>query len=83
MMAHPAMRVEIWCMRQHPDLVHDRDRIAFAPKAVVAGGVISAAARAAIAASMEPRRRGYYWYRGRRWLRRGNGSDFRVVRRYC
>jgi hypothetical protein len=38
---------------------------------------------AAIADSMEPRRRGYYWYQDRCWLRRGDGSYVRVRPDYC
>ena len=38
---------------------------------------------AAIAGSMEPRRHGYYWYEGRCWLRRGDGSYIRVSRDRC
>ena len=49
----------------------------------VAGGVIGAALGATIAHSMEPRRRGYYWYQGGCWLRRGDGSYVLVSRHNC
>jgi uncharacterized membrane protein len=49
----------------------------------VAGGVIGAALGATIAASMEPRRRGHYWYQNGCWYRRGDGSYVRVSRRHC
>jgi outer membrane lipoprotein SlyB len=49
----------------------------------IAGGIIGAAAGAALGSQMEPRRRGYYWYEGRCWLRRGDGSYRRVSRDYC
>lgn len=49
----------------------------------VAGGIIGAAAGAALGAQMEPRRRGYYWYQGRCWIRRGDGNYYRVSSRYC
>lgn len=50
----------------------------------IAGGIIGAAAGAALGSQMEPRgRRGYYWYDGRCWLRRGDGSYRRVSRDYC
>jgi outer membrane lipoprotein SlyB len=48
----------------------------------VAGGIIGAAAGAALGAQMEPRR-GYYWYQGRCWIRRGDGNYYRVSSRYC
>lgn len=47
------------------------------------GAVIGAAAGAAIASQMEPRRSGYYWYRGRCWVRYPNGEYHRVSRAYC
>lgn len=37
---------------------------------------------AAIADSMEPRRRGYYWYQGDCWRLRGDGGYVRVSVRY-
>ena len=49
----------------------------------IAGGIIGAAVGATIADSMEPRRRGYYWYEGRCWTRRGDGSYIRVRPQYC
>jgi outer membrane lipoprotein SlyB len=49
----------------------------------IAGGIIGAAVGATIADSMEPRRRGYYWYEGRCWLRRGDGRYIRVNRDRC
>jgi len=49
----------------------------------IAGGIIGAAMGATIAGSMEPRRRGYYWYEGRCWYRRGDGSYIRVSRDRC
>jgi hypothetical protein len=49
----------------------------------VAGGVIGAALGATIAHAMEPRPRGYYWYQGDCWRRRGDGSYVRVSRRNC
>jgi outer membrane lipoprotein SlyB len=49
----------------------------------IAGGIIGAAAGAALGSQMEPRQRGYYWYEGRCWLRRGDGSYRRVSRDYC
>jgi outer membrane lipoprotein SlyB len=49
----------------------------------IAGGIIGAAAGAAIAGSMEHRRAGYYWYEGRCWLRRADGSYVRVSRDRC
>jgi outer membrane lipoprotein SlyB len=49
----------------------------------VAGGIIGAAAGAALGSQMEPRHRGYYWYEGRCWSRRGDGNYYRVSRRYC
>jgi outer membrane lipoprotein SlyB len=49
----------------------------------IAGGVIGAALGATIANQMQPRRRGYYWYEGRCWLRRADGSYVAVPRRYC
>ena len=49
----------------------------------VAGGIIGAAAGAALGSQMEPRRRGYYWYEGRCWVRRGDGSYYRVSRDRC
>jgi Glycine zipper len=49
----------------------------------IAGGIIGAAVGAAIGDSMEPRRRGYYWYQDRCWLRRGDGSYVRVRPDYC
>lgn len=49
----------------------------------VAGGIIGAAAGAALGSQMEPRHRGYYWYHGRCWLRRGDGSYYRVSSRHC
>jgi outer membrane lipoprotein SlyB len=49
----------------------------------IAGGIIGAAAGAAIGDSMQYRRGGYYWYEGRCWLRRGDGSYMRVSRDRC
>lgn len=49
----------------------------------VAGGIIGAAAGAALGSQMEPRRRGYYWYEGRCWVRRGDGNYYRASRRHC
>ncbi len=49
----------------------------------VAGGIIGAAAGAALGSQMEPRHRGYYWYNGRCWIRRGDGNYYRVSRSYC
>jgi uncharacterized protein YcfJ len=49
----------------------------------IAGGIIGAAAGAALGSQMEPRRRGYYWYEGRCWVRYRNGDYHRVSRRYC
>ncbi len=49
----------------------------------LAGGIIGAAAGAALGSQMEPRRRGYYWYEGRCWFRRGDGSYHRVSRDRC
>jgi len=48
----------------------------------IAGGFIGAALGAAIAGSME-QRRGYYWYQGRCWARRGDGSYTRVASWRC
>jgi hypothetical protein len=48
-----------------------------------AGGILGAAMGAARADSMEPRRRGHYWYQDRCWLRRGDGSYVRVRPDYC
>lgn len=49
----------------------------------IAGGVIGAAAGAILGSQLEPRRRGYYWYNGRCWIRRGDGNYYRVSRRNC
>jgi outer membrane lipoprotein SlyB len=52
----------------------------------VAGGVIGAAAGAIIASEMQPRGRrgaGYYWYDGRCWLKKRDGSYYRVSRSHC
>lgn len=49
----------------------------------IAGGIIGAAAGAALGSQMEPRRRNYYWYQGRCWVRRGDGNYYRVSRNYC
>lgn len=49
----------------------------------VAGGVIGAAAGAMLGSQMERRPRGYYWYDGRCWVRRGDGNYYRVSRKYC
>jgi outer membrane lipoprotein SlyB len=49
----------------------------------VAGGVIGAALGATIASQMEPRRRGYYAYQNRCWVRRADGSYVAVSPRYC
>ena len=49
----------------------------------IAGGIIGAAAGAALGSQMEPRRRGYYWYSGRCWVRRSNGNYYRVSSRHC
>lgn len=49
----------------------------------IAGGIIGAAAGAALGSQMEPRRRGYYWYEDRCWVRRGDGSYRRVSRERC
>ncbi len=49
----------------------------------VAGGIIGAAAGAALGSQMEPRERGYYWYHGNCYVRRGDGNYYRVSRRYC
>jgi len=49
----------------------------------ITGGVIGAVLGASIAHAMEPRRPGYYWYDGRCWLRRADGSYIRVARRHC
>ncbi len=49
----------------------------------VAGGIIGAAAGAMLGSQMEPRHRGYYWYKGRCWLKRRDGSYYRVSRRHC
>lgn len=49
----------------------------------VAGGIIGAAAGAMLGSQLEPRRRGYYWYDGRCWYRRGDGSYVRVSRHNC
>lgn len=49
----------------------------------VAGAIIGAAAGAALGSQMEPRRRGYYWYNGRCWVRRGDGNYYRVSRDRC
>jgi outer membrane lipoprotein SlyB len=49
----------------------------------VAGGIIGAAAGAALGSQMEPRQRGYYWYNGRCWVRRGDGNYYRVSSRHC
>jgi outer membrane lipoprotein SlyB len=49
----------------------------------VAGGIIGAAAGAMIGSQMEPRRQGYYHYRGDCWRRWPDGSYHRVHYRYC
>lgn len=49
----------------------------------VAGGIIGAATGAMIGSQMEPRRRGYYHYRGGCWRRWPDGSYHRVRYRYC
>jgi outer membrane lipoprotein SlyB len=49
----------------------------------VAGGIIGAAAGAALGSQMEPRERGYYWYHGRCYVRRGDGNYYRVSSRHC
>ena len=49
----------------------------------IAGGIIGAAAGAALGSQMEPRSRGYYWYNGRCWLRRGDGNYYPASRRHC
>jgi outer membrane lipoprotein SlyB len=49
----------------------------------VAGGIIGAAAGAMIGSQMEPRRAGYYHYRGDCWRRWPDGSYHRVHYRYC
>jgi outer membrane lipoprotein SlyB len=49
----------------------------------IVGGVIGAAAGAALGSQLEPRRRGYYWYNGRCWVRYRDGSYHRVSRRHC
>ena len=49
----------------------------------VAGGVIGAAAGAMLGSQLEPRSRGYYWYEGRCWIRRGDGNYYRVSSRHC
>lgn len=49
----------------------------------VAGGIIGAAAGAIIGSQMEPRRTGYYYYRGDCWRRWRDGSYHRVHHRYC
>jgi hypothetical protein len=49
----------------------------------VAGGIIGAAAGAMLGSQLEPRRHGYYWYRGHCYLRWRNGSYHRVSRRHC
>jgi hypothetical protein len=49
----------------------------------IAGGIIGAAAGAALGSQLEPRPRGYYWYHGRCWVRRGDGNYYRVSSRYC
>ena len=49
----------------------------------VAGGIIGAAAGAMLGSQLEPRRGGYYWYRGRCWRRWRDGSYHRVRRYHC
>jgi outer membrane lipoprotein SlyB len=49
----------------------------------VAGGVIGAAAGAMLGSQLEPRHSGYYWYKGRCWIRRGDGNYYRVSSRHC
>jgi len=49
----------------------------------VAGGVIGAAAGAILGSQLEPRRRGYYWYNGRCWIKRRDGNYYRVSSRHC
>jgi hypothetical protein len=49
----------------------------------IAGGIIGAAAGAMLGSQLEPRRRGYYWYRDGCWRRWRDGSYHRVHRRYC
>lgn len=49
----------------------------------VAGGIIGAAAGAMLGSQLEPRGRGYYWYRGDCYVRWRNGTYHRVYRRYC
>jgi hypothetical protein len=49
----------------------------------VAGGIIGAATGAILGSQLEPRRRGYYWYRGSCYRRHANGDYYRTYRRYC
>jgi len=49
----------------------------------IAGGIIGAAAGAALGSQLEPRRRGYYWYNGRCWIRRADGNYYLVKRNRC
>lgn len=47
------------------------------------GEVISAAAAAPIAKSMETRPNGHYWYQSRCWDRRADGSYVSIPTNYC
>ena len=49
----------------------------------IVGGVIGAVVGASLADQMQPRRRGYYAYDNRCWVRRADGSYVSVHPRYC
>ena len=49
----------------------------------VAGGVIGAAAGAILGSQLEPRRGGYYWYKGKCYLRWRDGSYHRTSSKHC
>jgi uncharacterized membrane protein len=49
----------------------------------VAGGIIGAAAGAMLGSQLEPRRHGYYWYRGDCYRRWNDGSYHRTYRSRC
>lgn len=49
----------------------------------IVGGVIGAVIGASVADQMQPRRRGYYAYDNRCWVRRADGSYVSVHPRYC
>ncbi len=49
----------------------------------VAGGIIGAAAGAMLGSQLEPRRHGYYWYRGRCYRLGGDGNYYPTHRSHC